>query len=151
MLRTRRSIWGQKDIRYLNVWSDLVACSNLGFHSNENFIGAFSGGYNELKDKPSFTQVAYYESVSFFPDKSLTLIAQSNNTISGLNIDTSGTQLSHFRADRIVCTGMPVLNGPISQVGTPELSHQAANKGYVDYWFIAYTPTDQMISQFKAL
>jgi hypothetical protein len=24
---------GQKDLRYLNVWSDLVACSNVAFYS----------------------------------------------------------------------------------------------------------------------
>jgi len=44
-----------------------------------------------------------------------------------------------------------VLNGPISKVGTPELSHQAANKGYVDNRFIAYTPTEQMNLQFQSL
>jgi hypothetical protein len=46
---------------------------------------------------------------------------------------------------------MSGLNGPISQVGTPELSHQVANKGYVDNRFIAYTPTEQMNFQFQSL
>ena len=46
---------------------------------------------------------------------------------------------------------MSVLNGPISQVGTPELCHQAANKGYVDNRFIAYTRTEQMNWQFESL
>ena len=46
---------------------------------------------------------------------------------------------------------MTVLNCPISQVGTLELPHQVANKGYVENRFIAYTPTDQMITQFEAL
>ena len=51
----------------------------------------------------------------------------------------------------MICTEMSVLNGPISQVGISELSHQAANKGYVDNRFIAYTPTDQMNNQFQSL
>jgi len=45
---------------------------------------------------------------------------------------------------------MSVLNGPISQVRTPELFHQAGNKGYVDNHFIAYTPTEQMNFQFQS-
>ena len=51
----------------------------------------------------------------------------------------------------MICTKMYCLNGPISQVGTPELSHQAANKGSVDSRFVAYTPTEQMNFQFEAL
>ena len=47
---------GQKDLRYLNVWSDLVATSNIAYHYGGNFIGAFSGSYNELRDKPEFPQ-----------------------------------------------------------------------------------------------
>ncbi len=46
---------------------------------------------------------------------------------------------------------MSVLNGPISQVGMPELSHQAANKSFVDNQFIAYTPTEQMNTRFESL
>ena len=81
---------GQKDLRYLNVWSDVAAFSNLGFYQEGNFIEAFSGSYNELRDKPTFGAPEYYETLSFFPDKSLTLIAQRNNPISGLNLETSG-------------------------------------------------------------
>ena len=99
----------------------------------------------------TLTQPDYYETLSFFPDKTLTLIAQSNNVISGLNLETSGPQLSYFRVERIVCTDMSVLYGPISQVGAPELSRQPANKQCADNRFIACTPTDQSISQFEAL
>ena len=109
---------GQKDLRYLNVWSDIMACSNIDFHSGGNFIGVFSGSYNELRDKPKISQPNYYEVLSFFPDKSLTLTAARSNLISGLNLETTGP-LSWFRADRIICTEMSVLNGPISQVRTP--------------------------------
>ena len=59
---------GQKDPRFLNTWSDLVACSNVAFHSEGNFIGAFSGSDNELRDKPELSQPDYYEVLSFFPD-----------------------------------------------------------------------------------
>ena len=83
---------GQKGLRYLNVWSDVVACSNLGFHQEGNFIGAFSGSYNELRDKPTLGAPEYNETLSFFPDKSLALTAQSNNQISGLNLETTGSQ-----------------------------------------------------------
>jgi hypothetical protein len=51
----------------------------------------------------------------------------------------------------MTCTEMSVPNGPISQVGTPELSHQAANKSYVDIRFLSYTPTEQMVNQFQSL
>ena len=44
-----------------------------------------------------------------------------------------------------------MLNGPISQVVKPELSHQAANKSYVDNRFIEYTPTEQMNTKFESL
>ncbi len=64
---------GQNNLRYLNVWSDLVACSNVAFHENGNFIGAFNGLYDSLRDKPSFSQPVYFEArLSFFQDKSLT-------------------------------------------------------------------------------
>ena len=53
--------------------------------------------------------------------------------------------------DRIICMEMSVLNGPISQVGTPELGHQAADKNNVDNRFTAYTPTEQMNFQFQSL
>ncbi len=69
---------GQKDLRYLNVWSDQVACSNIGFHSGGNFVGVFDGSYASLWDTPEL-----FEALTFFPDKSLTLTAQSNNLISG--------------------------------------------------------------------
>ena len=114
-------------------------------------VGSFSGNYNDLRDKPNGGAPEYYETLSFFPDKSLTLTAQSNSVIAGLNLETTGSQVFYFRADRLVCTKMSVLNGPMSQVGTPELSHQAANKGYVDNRFMAYTPTEQMNVQFQSL
>ena len=138
----------QKDLRYLNVWSHLVACSNVAFHSGGNFIGAFSGSDNELRDKPEFSQPDYFKTLSFFPDKSLTSTAQSNNLISGLTLEAAGLPLSWSRVDRMICTEMSVLNGPISQVGTPELSHHAANKFYVDNRLLTYTPTVQMNLQF---
>jgi hypothetical protein len=112
---------GQKDLRYLNVWSDLVACSNVAFHSGENFIGVFDGSYDSLRGKPKLSPPDHFETLTFFPDKSLTLTAQSNNIISGLNLEAAGPQLSWKRADRMICTEMSVLNGPISQVGLCEL------------------------------
>jgi hypothetical protein len=123
-------------------------CSNTGVHFGGNFIGAFYVSYNELRDNPEFSQSDYYETLSFFPDKSLSLTAQSNNLISGLNMEAAGPQPSWFRVDRMICTEMSVLNGPISQVGTPELSHHAANKFYVDNRLLTYTPTVQMNLQF---
>jgi hypothetical protein len=82
---------GQKDLRFLNGWSDQVACSNIGFHSGGNFVGVFDGSYASLRDTPnSVSQPDYYETMSFFPDKSLTQTAQSNNLISGLTLETSG-------------------------------------------------------------
>jgi len=111
----------------------------------------FNGSYYQLREKPIFGAPDYYETIHFFPDKSLTLTAESNNLISGLNLETSGPQLSWIRADQPIFTDMSVLNGPISQVGTPELFHQAANKGYVDNRFVAYAPTDeQMNLQFQS-
>jgi hypothetical protein len=80
-----------------------LATSSIGLHSGGTFTGTFSGSYNELRDKPTFSQPDYYETLSFFPDMSLALTAQSNNLISGLNLETSsGTLLSYFRVDRIV-------------------------------------------------
>ena len=46
---------------------------------------------------------------------------------------------------------MLVLNGPISQVGTPELSHQAANKGYFDNLLLSYNTTELTNLQFQSL
>jgi hypothetical protein len=143
---------GQKDLRYLNVWSENVACSNIDFHENGNFIGVFDGSYNSLRGKPdSVSQPEYYETLTFLPDKSLTLTAQRTGVISGLNLEATGPQISWIRADRLVCTEMSCLNGPISQVGTPELSHQAANKSYVDTRFLDYTPTDQLDLRFESI
>jgi hypothetical protein len=142
----------QKDLRFLNVWSDLVAISNIAFHSGSNFIGSFNRSYDWLRDKPEFSQPNYFETgLSFYPDQSLTLTAQSNNLISGLNLETTGTQLSWIRADRLICTKMSCLNGPISQVGLCELAHQAANTFYVDNRFLSYTSTEQMNLKFEAL
>ncbi len=95
----------QKDLRYLNVWSENVACLNIDFHENGNFIGSFDESYDSLWGKPdSVSQPDYYEVLSFFPDKSLTLTAGSNSRISGLNLEASGPQLSWIRVDRLICT-----------------------------------------------
>ncbi len=77
-------------------------------------IGFFSGRYNELRDKPTGGVGApeYYEVLPFFPVKTLTLRAQSNNLIYGLNLETSGPRMSYFRADRLVTTQMSLLNDP---------------------------------------
>ena len=123
----------------------------VGFNSGGNFIGTCSGSYNELRDKPTFGAPDFYETLHFFPDKSLTLTAESNNPISGLNLETTGLQLSWIRANWLIYIKMSVLNGPISQIDAPELLHRAANKGYVDNRFIAYTPTEQMNLQFESL
>jgi hypothetical protein len=111
----------------------------------------FNGSYNQLRNKPTFGAPENYETLSFFPDKSLTLTAKSNNLISGLTLEAAGLPMSWFRVNRMICTEMPVLNGPISQVCTQELLHQPANKGYVDNRFIAYTPTEQMNLQFQSV
>ena len=93
---------GQKDFRYLNVWFDMVACSNIVFHSGGNYIGAFDGSYDSLRGKQdSVSQPDYYEVLSFFPDKSLTLTAARNDLISGLSLETA---LSRFRVGRMICT-----------------------------------------------
>jgi len=131
---------GQKDLRYLNVRSENVACSNIDFHSGGNFVGTFNGSYDSLRNKPEISQPGYYEVLPFFPDKSLTLITARNDLISGLNLERTGP-ISWFRTDRIMCMKMSCLNGPISQVGTHELSHQAATIFYVDNRFLSYTPT----------
>jgi hypothetical protein len=44
-----------------------------------------------------------------------------------------------------------ILNGPISQVGTPELSHQATNIFYVDNRLLSYNTTGRLNTQFEAL
>ena len=89
--------------------------------------------------------------MSFFPDKSLTLTAESNNTISGLKLETSGSQFSYFRADRIFFNEMRLANGLIENLATPKLGHQAANKFYVDNRLIAYTPTDLLDFRFESI
>jgi hypothetical protein len=82
---------GQNDLWYLNEWSDQVACSNIGFPSGGNFVGVFDRSYASLRYKPdSVAQPDYYETMSFFPDKSLTPTAQRNNIISGSKLETSG-------------------------------------------------------------
>jgi hypothetical protein len=58
----------QKDLRYRNVWSDNMACSNIDFHSGGNFIGSFDGSYDSLRGKPEISHPDYYEVLSFFPD-----------------------------------------------------------------------------------
>ncbi len=144
---------GQKDMRYLNVGSDVVACSNIGFHQGGDLFGSFSGSYNELRDKPTggVGTPEYYEALPFFPDKTLTLTAQSNNLISGLALEASGAKLSYFRVDRLVCNEMSLLNGPIENVAYPELPHHATTKGYVDQSFLAYTPTKLIDFRFEAV
>jgi hypothetical protein len=47
---------GQKDLRCLIVWSENVACSNIDFHENGNFIGSFDGWYGSLRNKPELSQ-----------------------------------------------------------------------------------------------
>jgi hypothetical protein len=106
-----------------------VACSNINFHENGNFVGVFDGSYDSLRGKPENSQPNHFETFTFFPDKSLTLTAQSNNVISGLNLEASGPQLSWIIADRLDCTEMLVLNGPISQVVTPEFFIKQPEKG----------------------
>ena len=69
------------------------------------------------------SQPDHFETLTFFPDKSLTLTAQSNTIISGLKLETSGPQLSYFRADRIVCNEMSLASGLIENLATPELVH----------------------------
>jgi hypothetical protein len=128
-----------------------VACSNVDFHSDGNFIGAFDGSYDSLRDKPELSQPDHFETLTFFPDKSLTLTAQSNNIISGLKLETSGPHLSYFRADRVVCNEMSHANGLIENLATPELFYQADTKGYVDNRCIAYTPTDQLDFRFESI
>jgi hypothetical protein len=46
---------------------------------------------------------------------------------------------------------MSLLNGPISQFGTPELYLQTANKIYVDNLLLSHKTTDRMNNQFEAL
>ena len=43
---------GQKNLFYLNAHAEYVTCFKIGFQSGRNFIGSFSGSYNELRDKP---------------------------------------------------------------------------------------------------
>jgi hypothetical protein len=81
---------GQKDLRFLTVWSENVACSNLSFHSDGNFVSTFDGSYASLRDKPELSQPDYYETLTFLPDKSLTLTAQHTGVISGLNLEAAG-------------------------------------------------------------
>ena len=79
------------------------------------------------------------------------MMAQSNNLISGLDLEAPGAQLPYFRADRIVAADMSVPNGPISNLASHYLLHQAATKVYVDNRFIAYTTTERMNVQFEDL
>jgi hypothetical protein len=61
-----------------------------------------NGSYNKLRDKSTFGAPEIYQVLNFSPDMTLTLTAQSNNFIAGLNLDSSGTQLSYLWADHIV-------------------------------------------------
>ena len=61
---------GQKDLRYLNVWSENASSSNLIFQNCDDQL-KFNGSYEQLRDKPIFGAPDYYEVLSFFPDKSL--------------------------------------------------------------------------------
>jgi hypothetical protein len=70
---------GQSGLRYQDVWTENVACNAIGFHSEGELNGTyFTGSCNELRDKPDFSssQPEFYESLTFFPDKSLTLTAE---------------------------------------------------------------------------
>ena len=51
----------------------------------------------------------------------------------------------------MICSEISVLNGPMSHVGTPELSYQVANKFYVDNRFLSYTPTDLLDLRFASI
>ena len=66
---------GQNNLRYLNVWSEYMCCSNLIIQIGEDQL-QFNGSYNKLRDKPTVGAPGYYETLSFFPDKSLTLTAE---------------------------------------------------------------------------
>ncbi len=128
----------QRDLRILNIQADLIACSNIGFQKDGVFVGAFSGNYLELRDIPesSSSQPVFYESLSFFPDKFLTLVAQSNSQISGLSLNSTGIQPSYLvRADRIVCNEMSLLNGPIENVAS------ASGVGVVSYVYHSKSTT----------
>ena len=114
---------GQKDLRFLNVWSENVAYLNIDFHFGGDFIGVFDGSYDSLRGKPELSQSDHFETLTFFPDKGLTLTAQSNNIILGLKLETSVPQLSYFRADRIVCNEMSLANGLIKNLATLYLFH----------------------------
>jgi hypothetical protein len=46
---------GQQNFRFLNVWSETVACSNLSFHSGGNFVSTFDGSYASLRGKPELS------------------------------------------------------------------------------------------------
>jgi hypothetical protein len=46
---------------------------------------------------------------------------------------------------------MSLANGLIENLANPELSHQAANKIYVDNRLLSYTPIEQMNLQFEAI
>ena len=62
------------------MWCDYVACPNLVFQDNGMVVGSFLGSYNDLWDKPTTIgggASKHYETLSFFPDKSLTLTAAS--------------------------------------------------------------------------
>jgi hypothetical protein len=128
---------GQKELRYLNLHTEIATCSNIGLRLAINFIGTFSGSYNELRDKPIFRALDYYKTLSCFPDNTLASTTTSSNLISGLALEAPGAQLSYFKAGRIVATDMPVLNEAINNIAIPELFHQAANKRYVENRFIA--------------
>jgi hypothetical protein len=117
-------------------------------------VGSFSGSYNNLQDKPIVVIGApeYYELLPFFLDNTLTLMAQSNDLISGLELEVPGSQHSYFRADRLITKEISLLNEPIENIALPELYHHAALEGYVDNCFVAYTPaTEQLKFQFEAL
>ncbi len=68
-----------------------------------------------------------------------------------MTLETSGPQLSYFRADRSVCNVMSLANGLIKNLGTPDLNHWVANKSYVDTRFLDYTPTWLMDTKFDSL
>jgi len=58
-----------------------------------------------------------------------------------LVFEALGAQLSYFRADRAMAIDMSVVNGPINNIASPTLFHQAAAKSYVDNRFFAYIYT----------
>jgi hypothetical protein len=68
----------QKYLRYIIVGSEYVTCSNIAFQNGDTgtYMGALTWSYNDLWDKLAVGAPDNYESLPFFPDKSLSLRTQ---------------------------------------------------------------------------